>query len=56
MSVGTIETTGPDFVIDQGFERYGAEEHAIWRTLFHRQAEILKERAAPAAENAADPQ
>ena len=47
MSVGTIETTGPDFVIDQGFERYGAEEHAIWRTLFHRQAEILKERAAP---------
>ena len=47
MSVQAIETPGPDYVIDQGFERYGAEEHAIWRTLFHRQAEILKERAAP---------
>ena len=47
MSAQAIETPGPDYVIDQGFERYGAEEHAIWRTLFHRQAEILKERAAP---------
>ncbi len=41
------EAPGSDFVIDQGFARYGAEDHAIWRTLFHRQAEILKERAAP---------
>jgi phenylalanine-4-hydroxylase len=47
MSVEAIETPGPDYVIDQGFEGYGAEEHAIWRTLFHRQAEILRERAAP---------
>ena len=38
---------GPDFVIDQGFESYGEEEHAIWRTLFHRQGELLKNRAAP---------
>ena len=43
----TVEKPGSDFVIDQGFERYSAEEHEIWRTLFHRQAEILKERAAP---------
>ena len=47
MPAETIEKPGSDYVIDQGFERYGAEEHAIWRTLFHRQAEILKERAAP---------
>ena len=38
---------GPDFVIDQGFDRYGEEEHRIWRTLFHRQGELLKNRAAP---------
>ena len=36
-----------DFTIDQEWERYGAEEHAIWRTLFERQAKILIGRAAP---------
>lgn len=30
-----------DFVIDQGWPEYGAEEHAIWRTLFERQSDIL---------------
>ena len=38
---------GPDFVIDQGWERYGAEEHAIWRALFARQQDVLADRAAP---------
>lgn len=47
MSVEAIEAPGADFVIDQGYERYGEEEHAIWRTLFHRQSELLKDRAAP---------
>jgi phenylalanine-4-hydroxylase len=47
MPAEKTDTPGPDYVIDQGFERYTAEEHEIWRTLFHRQAEILKERAAP---------
>jgi phenylalanine-4-hydroxylase len=47
MPAETIEKPGSDYVIDQGFGRYTAEEHEIWRTLFHRQAEILKERAAP---------
>ena len=28
-----------DFTIDQHWERYSAAEHAVWRTLFHRQAE-----------------
>lgn len=47
MTAQTVEAPGPDFVIDQGFERYTPEDHAIWRTLFHRQSEILKDRAAP---------
>src|SRR4029079_4358075 len=32
MSVEAIEAPGADFVIDQGYERYGEEEHAIWRS------------------------
>ena len=46
MTAQGVETPGPDFVIDQGFERYTPEHHAIWRTLFHRQSELLKGRAA----------
>ena len=34
-----------DHVIDQGWSDYTAEDHAIWRALFRRQARILKERA-----------
>ena len=34
-----------DFTIDQHWERYGAEEHGIWRTLFERQAKVLPGRA-----------
>ena len=31
-----------DCVIDQGWERYTAEDHAIWRVLFKRQQKTLK--------------
>jgi phenylalanine-4-hydroxylase len=34
-----------DFTIDQHWERYGAAEHGVWRTLFQRQAAILPGRA-----------
>jgi phenylalanine-4-hydroxylase len=34
-----------DFTIDQHWERYGAQEHGIWRTLFEHQAKILPGRA-----------
>lgn len=34
-----------DFTIDQKWDDYTAEEHAVWKTLFHRQADILKGRA-----------
>lgn len=36
--------TVEDCIIDQGWERYTAEEHAIWRTLFERQQQTLKGR------------
>lgn len=34
-----------DYVIDQGWERYTASDHAIWRTLFERQSTLLPGRA-----------
>ncbi len=34
-----------DFTIDQHWERYSAQEHRVWRTLFERQAAVLKGRA-----------
>ena len=46
---GTILTPesrpADDFVIGQGWDRYGAEEHAIWRALFERQSALLRGRA-----------
>ena len=35
----------PDWTIDQHWDRYTAAEHAIWRTLFERQATLLPGRA-----------
>jgi phenylalanine-4-hydroxylase len=34
-----------DFTIEQDWAAYTGEEHAIWRTLFHRQQKILEGRA-----------
>lgn len=34
-----------DWTIDQDWERYTAAEHAVWRTLFQRQAKLLPGRA-----------
>jgi len=34
-----------DWTIDQGWENYTAEEHAVWKTLFERQAKLLPGRA-----------
>ncbi|MGQ9365590.1 phenylalanine 4-monooxygenase [Azospirillum sp. ST 5-10] len=39
--------TRPDYTIDQDWESYTEQDHATWRTLFRRQEEILKGRAAP---------
>src|SRR4026207_1416495 len=44
MSAHTVLTaqTLEDCVIDQKWENYSAEDHAIWRTLFERQQKTLK--------------
>jgi phenylalanine-4-hydroxylase len=34
--------TVEDCIIDQGWERYTTEDHAIWRTLFERQRQTLE--------------
>ena len=34
-----------DWTIDQGWERYSAEEHGVWKTLFERQTKLLPGRA-----------
>ena len=35
----------PDWTIDQQWERYTAEEHAVWKRLYERQAKLLPGRA-----------
>lgn len=37
-----------DWTIDQGWQHYTAQEHAIWKTLFERQARLLPGRACDA--------
>jgi phenylalanine-4-hydroxylase len=34
-----------DWTMDQGWERYTAQEHAVWKTLFERQMKLLPGRA-----------
>lgn len=36
-----------DYTIDQHWERYDAQQHGVWRTLFERQANVLPGRACP---------
>ena len=38
----------PDWTIDQGWADYGAQDHAVWRTLFERQSALLPGRACDA--------
>jgi len=37
-----------DWTIDQGWENYTAQEHAVWKTLFERQTKLLPGRACDA--------
>ena len=39
--------TAADYTIVQDWAGYGADQHGVWRTLFHRQAAVLVDRAAP---------
>ncbi|MBV9044460.1 MAG: phenylalanine 4-monooxygenase [Alphaproteobacteria bacterium] len=36
---------GADYTINQHWERYGAAEHGVWKTLYERQAKVLPGRA-----------
>lgn len=38
----------PDWTVDQGWEHYSAEDHAVWKTLFERQSRLLPGRACEA--------
>jgi phenylalanine-4-hydroxylase len=37
-----------DYVVDQGWERFAAEDHAVWDLLFARQVELLGSRVVAA--------
>ncbi|MEL6686491.1 MAG: phenylalanine 4-monooxygenase [Pseudomonadota bacterium] len=39
------QTPADDFTIQQKWDRYTGEEHAVWDTLYSRQMDILKDRA-----------
>lgn len=41
------QTPAADHTIEQRWEKYSAEEHAVWTTLYERQMKVLKGRAAP---------
>lgn len=45
-SVKTDPGPNGDFTIDQGWENYTSEEHAVWDLLYKRQIEVLPGRAA----------
>jgi phenylalanine-4-hydroxylase len=38
----------PDWTIPQEWSRYTPDEHAVWDTLYARQSDMLRDRAAPA--------
>src|SRR6201981_1616182 len=42
---GSRQASAADFTIDQNWDRYTEEEHAIWRVLFDRQQRLLQGRA-----------
>ncbi|MGI4849685.1 MAG: phenylalanine 4-monooxygenase [Janthinobacterium lividum] len=45
LAAGDMVPARADWTIDQGWDNYTAEEHAVWRTLFERQTLLLPGRA-----------
>jgi len=41
------QTPAADFTIEQRWERYTDDEHAVWRTLYDRQIKVLADHAVP---------
>ena len=44
---GDYTRSGPDFVIEQDWSAYTAEEHALYRRLFERQSKLVPRHACP---------
>ncbi|HLE67242.1 MAG TPA: phenylalanine 4-monooxygenase [Burkholderiales bacterium] len=44
---GDYTRSGPDFVIEQDWTAYTAEEHALYRRLFERQSKLVPRHACP---------
>ena len=44
-AAGAGKSEREDWTIDQGWERYSAEQHGVWKTLFERQTQLLPGRA-----------
>ena len=44
---GDYTRSGPDFVIEQDWSAYKAEEHALYRRLFERQSKLVPRHACP---------
>ena len=45
LAAGDVAPERPDWTIDQGWDRYTAEDHGVWKTLFERQRKLLIGRA-----------
>jgi len=48
LAAGDIAPQRADWTIDQGWDNYTAQEHAVWKTLFERQSKLLPGRACDA--------
>jgi phenylalanine-4-hydroxylase len=44
-AIGSGNTERSDWIIDQGWDKYTIQEHAVWNTLFERQSKLLPGRA-----------
>jgi phenylalanine-4-hydroxylase len=40
-SAAELTPQRPDWTVDQGWDHYTAQEHAVWKTLFERQTQLL---------------
>ena len=44
---GDYSQAGPDYVVEQDWSSYGADEHALYRRLFERQSKLVPRYACP---------
>ena len=48
LASGQVKPQRPDWTIDQGWAQYTPQEHAVWKTLFERQTQLLPQLACDA--------